>query len=66
MPDTALLRVRPVWLRVDLAALVGRKGLRVDYDRCREEILNGRQHLESGRPVCQGCMGAAFYTAAAR
>lgn len=64
MPDTALLRVRPVRLRVDLTALLGRKGLRVDCDRCGEEILNGRQHLESGRPVCLGCTGAAFYTAA--
>ena len=66
MPDVALLRVRPVRLRVDLAALRGRKGLRVDCDRCGEEILNGRQHIESGRPVCQGCSGAAFYTAVAR
>lgn len=61
MPDAALLLVRPVRLRVDLAALLGRKGIRVDCDRCGEEILNGRQHLDSGRPVCQGCTGAAFY-----
>ena len=64
MPDAALLRVQPVQLRVDLATLLGRKGLRVDCDRCGEEILNGRQHVESGRPVCQGCTGAAFYTVA--
>ncbi|MBM4409833.1 MAG: formylmethanofuran dehydrogenase [Chloroflexi bacterium] len=63
MPDADLLRIRPVSLRVDLAALLGRKGLRVDCDRCGEEVLNGRQHLESGRPVCQGCTGGAFYSA---
>lgn len=62
MPDAELLRIRPVSLRVDLAALLGRKGLRVDCDRCGEEILNGRQHLEAGRPVCQGCMSGAFYS----
>lgn len=62
MPDVELLRIRPVRLRVDVAALLGRKGSRVDCDRCGEEILNGRQHLEAGHPVCQGCTGAAFYT----
>lgn len=64
MPDAALLSVQPVRLRVDLAALLGRKGLRVDCVRCGEEILNGRQHLEPDGPVCQGCGGAAFYAAA--
>lgn len=65
MPDAELLRIRPVRLRVDVAALLGRKGSRVDCDRCGEEILNGRQHLEAGRPVCQGCTGTAFYAPAA-
>lgn len=61
MPDEALLRVEPVTLRVDLAALVGRKGLRVDCARCGEEVLNGREFVVDGAPVCQACAGPAFY-----
>jgi len=61
MPDEALLRVEPVALRVDLAALLGRKGLRVDCARCGEEVLNGREFLLDGAPVCQACAGPAFY-----
>ena len=53
MPDAALLRVRPVQLRIELATLLGRKGLRAACNRCGEEVLNGRQVVESGRPVCQ-------------
>lgn len=65
MPEAELLRIRSVHLRVDLTALLGQKGTRATCHRCGEEILNGRQHLESGRTVCQGCTGAAFYAAAA-
>ncbi len=61
MPDDALLRVEPVTLRVDMAALLGRKGLRVDCARCGEEVLNGREFLDGRGAVCQACAGPAFY-----
>lgn len=64
MPDAELLRIQPVQLQVDLARLLGRKGVRVECDRCGEEVLNGRERAIAGRPVCEGCADEAPYVIA--
>lgn len=61
IPEHDLLRVEPVSLTFDLAALLGRRGTRVDCSRCGEEVLNGREAYVSGGAVCPGCQAGAYY-----
>jgi formylmethanofuran dehydrogenase subunit E len=63
MPVEELLCARPVALALDLAALISRPGLRVACAGCGEEIMNGREVLRDGRPLCRGCAGDAYYRA---
>jgi len=61
MPERELLTVQPVALTLDLEALVGRPGVRVDCSRCGEEILNAREVGLDGAVVCMACAGPAYY-----
>ena len=61
MPDDELLQIDEITLRFDLEAVLGRKGVRVECARCREEVLNGRELLTDGGPVCPACMDGAYY-----
>jgi formylmethanofuran dehydrogenase subunit E len=61
MSDCDLLTISPVTLTVDMAAIIGRRGVRVDCSACGEEVLNGREQSVAGAPVCPGCMGDAYY-----
>jgi formylmethanofuran dehydrogenase subunit E len=65
IPEHDLLCVEPVSLTFDLAALLGRRGARVDCSRCGEEVLNGREVYLGGGPVCPGCQGGAYYRSCA-
>jgi formylmethanofuran dehydrogenase subunit E len=53
-----------VTLTFDLSALIGRSGVRVDCTRCGEEVLNGRETLVDGQPVCPACREPAYYSVA--
>lgn len=64
MPEEQLLSVQPVTLTFDLSALIGRSGVRVDCTRCGEEVLNGRETLVDGQPVCPACREPAYYSVA--
>jgi formylmethanofuran dehydrogenase subunit E len=66
MPEHDLLRIEPVTLTFDLAALLGRRGTRVDCSRCGEEVVNGREAYVGGEAVCPGCQGGAYYQSRAR
>ncbi len=67
MPDHELLSIEPVTLNLDLAALLGQRGMRVDCVRCGEEVLNGREVVTADGPLCLAChQPAASYYAAAR
>ncbi|MGB9632614.1 MAG: FmdE family protein [Chloroflexaceae bacterium] len=61
MPVAELLVARPVTLTLDLAALIGRNGIRTQCEQCGEEIINQREVLRAGRVLCPGCAGQGAY-----
>ena len=64
LPDEAMFRIQPVRLNLDLAALVGKAGQRVNCAECGEEILNQRAVDRNGRLLCQSCAGESYWQAA--
>jgi len=61
MPDEALLQAQQVELTLSLAALISRPGVRVLCRVCGEEILNEREVIVNGQPVCRGCAGENYW-----
>ncbi len=55
MPATELLCVREVELSVDMKAIIGKPGVRVNCAGCGEEILNLREIIRDGKILCHGC-----------
>jgi len=63
MPDSELLTIQAVTLTTPVKALISRAGLRVNCATCGEEIINERELLCEGRPLCQSCAGNRYYQA---
>jgi formylmethanofuran dehydrogenase subunit E len=61
MPAELLLRWRDVRLSVDMQALISRPGLRVNCAKCGEEILNAREVMIDGQPICRACHAGSYY-----
>jgi formylmethanofuran dehydrogenase subunit E len=61
MPTEALLVKQVVQLLTPVAQLISKAGRRVNCDRCGEEIINERETLRAGRPLCRACAGPAYY-----
>ncbi len=61
MPDEELLVVEPVTLATPVEVIVSRPGVRVNCDRCGEEIINEREIRMDGQVLCRGCVGPAYY-----
>jgi formylmethanofuran dehydrogenase subunit E len=61
MPDDELLAWQAVRLTVSMVALISRPGVRVNCALCGEEILNERERIVSGVPVCRSCTGDGYY-----
>lgn len=61
MPDDELLEARAVELTLDLKALISRPGARTACARCGEEIINEREVIRDGEPVCRSCAGETYY-----
>lgn len=61
MPDEVLLQVQPVRLLRPVAEILSRPGVRVDCDRCGEEIINEREVLRDGETLCRACAGGCYY-----
>jgi formylmethanofuran dehydrogenase subunit E len=61
MPDDELLTVQPVQLTTPVSILVSRAGVRVNCARCGEEIINEREIVIEGRPLCAACAAPAYY-----
>ena len=64
MPITELLVARPVTLTLDLAALIGRNGIRAQCAQCGEEVINQREVAREGRILCPSCASIGAYWAA--
>lgn len=60
MPAGELLCVREVELAIDLKAVIGAPGVRVNCGRCGEEILNRREVVRDGAALCAACAGRSY------
>ncbi len=61
MPDDELLRCQNVILTPSVQALVSKPLVRVACSRCGEEIINERQVLVDGVPLCGTCAHQGYY-----
>jgi len=61
MPETELFTFQEVELEPSLTSVLSRPGLRTKCARCGEEIINGRQVLVEGVPLCAVCRGGGYY-----
>lgn len=61
MHDEELLCVQWVQLSVSLQDIISRRKLRVLCARCGEEIINGRERVIEGEPVCAACADESYW-----
>jgi formylmethanofuran dehydrogenase subunit E len=61
IPDELLLTLQPVVLRRPVSAILSRPGVRVDCDRCGEEITNEREVRRGEEILCRACAGQSYY-----
>jgi len=61
IPDAKLVRVVPVKLTQTLAELLSKPQMRAICAICQEEIMNEREIIVDGRPLCQQCAGLGYY-----
>ena len=61
MPNEDLLDFKWVTMRINIAALIGQAGARVNCETCGEEILNQREVLWESKILCRACAGQAYY-----
>jgi formylmethanofuran dehydrogenase subunit E len=61
MPVGELFSVVEVRLDPDITTVLSRPGVRVRCSSCGEEIVNERQVLADGEPICRTCAGVSYY-----
>lgn len=61
LPIEKLFCWQSVHLALDLRALISRHGVRTNCAVCGEEILNEREVIIDGQPVCRACTGDVYY-----
>jgi formylmethanofuran dehydrogenase subunit E len=61
MPDEEMFTVQGVSLRTPVEQIVSQPGMRVNCDRCGEEIMNERECIRDGLTLCRMCGGDAGY-----
>jgi formylmethanofuran dehydrogenase subunit E len=61
MPDEQMVTVTEVHLAIPIAKIVSRPGVRVDCASCGEEIMNEREVMLDGEPLCRACAGGSYY-----
>lgn len=59
--DDELFIIEPVQLTVSLKEIISQPGLRVNCERCNEEISNDRQVVKDGQNMCLACAGESYY-----
>ena len=64
MPDEDLLDFKWVTMRINIPALIGQAGVRVNCDSCGEEIINQREVIWDSKILCRACAGQAYYVEA--
>jgi formylmethanofuran dehydrogenase subunit E len=61
LPDAKLVSITDVQLVTPVEQVVSRPGLRVDCASCGEEIMNEREVIMNGEPLCRTCAGQSYY-----
>lgn len=56
-----LITVQEVELNLDVKAIVGKPGIRVNCAECGEEILNQREVTRDARVLCRSCAGESYW-----
>jgi formylmethanofuran dehydrogenase subunit E len=62
LPNEQLLQFRQVILDPPVEVLLSRPAVRVNCAMCGEEIINERQVLVDGRPLCGACAHHGYYS----
>ena len=62
MTEETLLKVEQVTLNRPVSEIVSRPFVRVNCSVCGEEIINERELIINGKPVCLACAGKGYYT----
>jgi formylmethanofuran dehydrogenase subunit E len=57
-----LFEVKAVQLNMDVEAIVGKAGVRVNCAICGEEILNQRAVVKDEQTICRGCAGKSYWS----
>jgi formylmethanofuran dehydrogenase subunit E len=61
MPDEEMMTAEEVFLNTPIEQIISRPGLRVECDRCGEEIMNEREVQLNGLWLCRACAGEGYY-----
>jgi formylmethanofuran dehydrogenase subunit E len=61
MPDEQLLIIQKVCLSVPVEKIVSRAGIRVNCEKCGEEIINEREIGLNGHIFCHTCVFGGYY-----
>jgi formylmethanofuran dehydrogenase subunit E len=60
MPDEHLVTIKEVQLMTPIQQIISRAGIRVDCVSCGEEIMNEREVIVDGQPLCRACAGESY------
>ena len=61
MPDEKLVTITEVHLTTAIEKIISRPGMRVACASCGEEIMNEREVMVHGQPLCRACAGRSYY-----
>ncbi len=61
MPDEQLVTITEVQLMTPIEQIISHPGVRVECASCGEEIMNEREVIVDGQPLCHACAGESYY-----
>ena len=59
--DEEMFQVQDIAMNLDVTAIVGKPGIRVNCAVCGEEILNQREVVQDGKALCRSCAGESYW-----
>ncbi len=61
LASTDLFIAQEVTLNLSIGDLISRPGIRVNCSACGEEIINEREVILEGQPLCRRCAGETYF-----
>lgn len=61
MPVSELFVVQSVSMNMPLSKIMSRPGIKAVCERCKEEIINGREVMDEDGILCWACAGNSYY-----